>query len=78
MKRGVVISLIVAFVAASGFAYYRQQQFESLNREYEEMKKQVAQCKLEFNQMRELYDHAQVEAQVQRTICEEQLKALRK
>lgn len=78
MKSAVSIILIAALAGVSGFAYYRQQQHETLNRELAEMKEQVEQCKLEFNEMRVLYDHAQVEAQVQRTICEEQLKALRK
>jgi uncharacterized protein HemX len=77
MKSASIIVLVIVLLAVSGFAYYKQQQYVSLAAEYEEVKKQAEQYRLEFNEMRTLYDQAMVEAQVQRTICEEQLKALK-
>jgi septation ring formation regulator EzrA len=51
---------------------------DQLTAELEKMKTQLTTCDTQTRELQKMYDVAVVEAQVQRTLCEEQLKTLKK
>jgi Tfp pilus assembly protein PilO len=81
MKNIVIAVLATVSVGSLFYGYTQASHVEGLTvckSEREELKKQSEQYRTEVAELQKMYDQAAVEIQVQRTICEEQLKALKK
>lgn len=78
--KNIVIGVLV--IISAGSLYYGYSQATQVNEraicenQIEELKKQSEQYRTEATELQKMYDQAIVEMQVQRTICEEQLKAI--
>jgi cell division protein FtsL len=79
--KNIVIGVLA--IVSAGSIYYVYTQTTQVNEQtncenqIEEMKKQSELYRTEAEELQKMYDQATVEMQVQRTICEEQLKALK-
>ena len=78
MKNLVLVLLIVVAAGSLLFGVNQMKEAEQLTAELEKMKTQLTTCDTQARELQKMYDVAVVEAQVQRTLCEEQLKSLRK
>jgi Tfp pilus assembly protein PilO len=81
MKNVVIAVLATVSAGSLYYGYTKASQVEGLTvceLEREELKDQAEQYKTQATELQKMYDQAAVEMQVQRTICEEQLKALKK
>lgn len=79
MKNIVIGVLAIVSVASLYFGYTQSAGGDELaicESQADELKKQSEQYKTEVAELQKMYDQAIVEMKVQRTICEEQLKAL--
>jgi len=76
-----ILIVILAIVSTGAFYYgYTARADETLlvcESEKEELKKQSEQYRTESEALQKMYDQLTAEMQVQRVICEEQLKAMK-
>lgn len=75
MKNGIIGILLILLVGSLVFGYHQKSMLDSAQATCESEKKELETQAREFQKMAEV---AQQEAVVQRTICEEQLKAFKK
>lgn len=78
MKNLVLVLLIVVAAGSLLFGVNQMKEAEQLTAELEKMKTQLTTSDTQARELQKMYDVAVVEAKVQRTLCEEQLKLLRK
>jgi len=82
MKNTVIGILLIITVGSLVFGYLQRARLEELTAVYamekEALQKEVQQQELIAKESRKMAELAQHEAEIQRTICEEQLKALKK
>ena len=75
------LALIVFIVTAAGtllFGLNERNEAERLAAELEKINSNAKECEIKSRELEKLYEESMVQAQVQRTLCEEQLKALKK
>lgn len=75
------LALVVLIVTAAGsllFGYNRMKEAEKLTAELEKLNANVKECEIKARELEKLHQESMVQAQIQRTLCEEQLKALKK
>jgi len=78
MKNIVVIVLIVISIGSVVFGLMQKKEAERLSSQIEAYDMREKECIKMSGELQKMYDILAVENQVQRTLCEEQLKALRK
>jgi acetolactate synthase regulatory subunit len=78
MKNILVIVLIVISIGSVVFGLMQKKEAERLASQLIVQEDQAKECIRMSGELQKMYDILAVENQVQRTLCEEQLKALRK
>jgi hypothetical protein len=78
MKNIVVIVLIVISIGSVVFGVMQKKEAERLASQLIMQEEQSKECIKMSGELQKMYDILAVENQVQRTLCEEQLKALKK
>jgi hypothetical protein len=78
MKNIVVIVLIVISIGSVVFGVMQKKEAERLASQLIMQEDQAKECIKMSGELQKMYDILAVENQVQRTLCEEQLKALKK
>ena len=75
------LALVVLIVAAAGsmlFGFNQMKEAEKLAAELEKVNTSAKECETKSRELEKLYQESMVQAQIQRTLCEEQLKAMKK
>lgn len=78
MKNLAMVVLIVAAAGALLFGFNEKNKTERLAVALEKANSNAKECETKSRELEKLYQESMVQAQIQRTLCEEQLKALKK
>jgi hypothetical protein len=78
MKNLFMVVLLVFTAGSLLFGINKMKESEQLQEELDKMKTNAKVCETKALELEKLYQESMVQAQIQRTICEEQLKALKK
>jgi len=78
MKNVLIIGLLVISVLSLSYAYVEKSEVEEMNERLVELTNMAREQEVKAHEFQKMAEVAQQEAVVQRTICEEQLKAFKK